>query len=133
MKKKVISIIVISFILVGALSFFGYRKLADNKTFFKTTYVGYDHKERFIPKYSYLEQESGNYCASFKSLRSKKDLENEINEYLKDFEYFDNSDNNNDSPSNEYGLTHGYRKGDLFIQSYSVKDEGLFRRIYLYY
>lgn len=129
MKKVAIWIVVLLVLIIVICGVLGYKKLADNKTFFKTTYVGYDHKERFIPKYSYLEQESGNYCASFKSLRSKKDLENEINEYLKDFEYFDNNDN----PSNEYGLTHGYRKGDLFIQSYSVKDEGLFRRIYLYY
>lgn len=131
MKKKVILIVIILFLIVGVLGFLGYRKLANNKTFFQTTYVGWDQKERFIPKYSYFENESGGTCASFKSLRSKKDLEKEIEEYLKDFEYF--NDFEDESSPKKYGLTYGYRKGDLFIQSYDVVDEGLFRRIYLTY
>lgn len=131
MKKKVLSVLVILLLVVVVLIFFTYRKLASNKTFFKTTYIGYDYKERFIPKYSYFENESGYTCASFKSLRSKKELEKEIDEYLKDFEYF--NDFEEDTSTKEYGLTYGYRKGDLFIQSYDVIDEGLFRRIYLVY
>ena len=40
---------------------------------------------------------------------------------MKDFEYFEDES------------TYGYKKGKLFIQSYQVGDEGLYRKIYITY
>ena len=60
-------------------------------------------------------------CASFKSLKSENSLKEEINNYMKDFEYFEDE------------TTYGYKKGNLFIQSYEVRNEGLFRSIYIIY
>lgn len=115
MKKKVlliISIIVAICIFIVLLS---------NKTFFKTTYVGIDEQEIFIPRYSFFKREAGMTVASFYSLKSEKTLKKEIDNYMKDFEYFEDES------------TYGYKKGDLFIQSYEVANEGLYRKIYITY
>ena len=125
--KKVFIVLVLIFVVLFII---GIIVLATNKTFFKTTYIGVNNQEIFIPKYSFFDNESGMTVASFKSLRSKKELDEEIANYMKDFEYFDNSE---DESSNEDVLTYGYKKGNLFIQSYQVIDEGLFRRIYIVY
>ena len=117
MKKIVITVSVIVFILF-IICFF---VLSTNKTFFKDTYIGVQNQEIFIPKYSYFKNESGMTVASFYSLKSEKNLKKEIDNYMKDFAYFENES------------THGYKRGDLFIQSYVVIDEGLFRRIYITY
>lgn len=117
MKKVFITLTVIS-----ALLFFIFTLiLAINKTFFKTIYIGVENQEIFIPKYSFFKRESGMTCASFKSLKSENSLKEEINNYMKDFEYFEDE------------TTYGYKKGDLFIQSYEVKNEGLYRSIYITY
>ena len=92
-----------------------------NKTFFKTTYIGVNKQEIFIPKYSYFKDESGMTIATFYSLKSEKKLRKEINNYMSDFEYFENDS------------TYGYRKDDLIIQSYEVVDNGLFRKIFIAY
>ena len=92
-----------------------------NKTFFKTTYIGVNKQEIFIPKYSYFKDESGMTIATFYSLKSEKKLRKEINNYMSDFEYFENDS------------TYGYRKDDLIIQSYEVVDNGLFRKIFIVY
>lgn len=115
MIKKIIvivSVIFISLILVA---------LANNKTFFKTTYVSINDQEIFIPRYSFFKREAGMTVASFYSLKSEKALRKEIENYMKDFEYFDDES------------TYGYKKGDLFIQSYEVSNEGLYRKIYITY
>ena len=122
MKKKII-LIIVAFILVVLIvlgSFIGI-KLVNNKTFLKTTYVGVNNQEMFIPKYSYFKSDCCMYAATFESLRSKSELEKEINDYLKDFEYFEDDH------------TYGYRKGDLFIQTYEVQDLGLYRKIVIVY
>lgn len=75
----------------------------------------------FIPKYSYFKSDCCMYAAIFQSLKTKKDLEKEINDYMKDFEYFEDEH------------TYGYRNGDIFIQKYEVQDLGLYRKIVIVY
>lgn len=120
MKKKVLIIIGIVLILIGSLLSLITYKLKNNATFYSEVYHGRGH-DIFIPLHSYLESECCFTAATFYSLRSKKELESEINNYLKDFEYF-----NDES-------TYGYRKGNLFIQSYVVEDKGLYRKIIITY
>ncbi len=111
------SILLVLIIIVSVVSF----KLINNKTFFKTTYVGNNNQEMFIPKYSYFKKDCCMYAATFQSLKSKDTLQKEIDDYMKDFEYFEDE------------TTYGYRKGDLFIQSYEVQDLGLYRKIVIVY
>ena len=120
MKKKIIILICILIIVVGIVSFV-LVKLHNNSTFYSEVYHGRGGHDIFIPKYSYLESECCVTAANFYSFRSKKELDKEINNYLKDFEYF-----NDES-------TYGYRKGNLFIQSYEVIDKTLYRKIVITY
>lgn len=115
MKKKVLLIISI----IAAICIF--ITLLSNKTFFKTTYIGINDQEIFIPRYSFFKREAGMTVASFYSLKSEETLRKEIYNYMKDFEYFEDES------------TYGYKKGDLFIQSYEVANEGLYRKIYITY
>ena len=115
MIKKIIVIVNVIFICLILVL------LANNKTFFKTTYVSINDQEIFIPRYSFFKREAGMTVASFYSLKSEKALRKEIENYMKDFEYFDDES------------TYGYKKGDLFIQSYEVSNEGLYRKIYITY
>ena len=117
MNKKVIYILSV-FIIALIISFVF---LANNKTFFKNTYIGVQNQEIFIPKFSFFKRESGMTAAILYSLKSEKSLKKEINAYMNDFEYFEDES------------TYGYKKGDLFIQSYEVIDEGLYRRIIIVY
>ena len=130
MKKevKIIIIIVVLILVVGLIT--SSIKLCTNKTFFKTTYIGVNNQEIFIPRFSYFIDESGMTVATFKSLKSKKQLEEEIENYMKDFEYFNDFE---DGKTNQDRVTFGYRKGNLFIQSYTVVDEIAFRRIFITY
>ena len=66
-------------------------------------------------------KEAGMTVASFYSLKSERVLRSEIDNYMQDFEYFEDES------------TYGYKKGDLFIQSYNVANEGLYRKIYITY
>ena len=118
MRKRIFIVIFSIFLLI---IFMCIISLFSNKTFFKTTYIGVNNQKIFIPKYSFFEREGGMTCASFNSLRSEKELKEEIEDYMKNFEYFEDE------------TTYGYRKGDLFIQSYEVVDEGLYRKIYITY
>ena len=115
MIKKVVILIAIILVLCMFLI------LLTNKTFFKTTYVGVQDQEIFIPKYSFFKREAGMTVASFYSLKSERTLKSEIDDYMQDFEYFEDES------------TYGYKKGDLFIQSYNVANEGLYRKIYIIY
>ena len=115
MLKKVLFIIGLVFVSLIFII------LLNNKTFFKTTYIGIDNQEIFIPRYSFFKREAGMTVATFYSLKSEKTLKKEIENYMKDFEYF-----NDES-------TYGYIKEDLFIQSYEVSNEGLYRKIYIIY
>ena len=115
MNKKVSIIIGI---IIGICIFI---ILLSNKTFFKTTYAGIHKQEIFIPRFSFFKREAGMTVASFCSLKSEKKLKKEIDNYMKSFEYFEDES------------TYGYIKGDLFIQSYQVGDEGLYRKIYITY
>ena len=115
MKKKIIIFLILLVLIIASI------KLITNKTFFKTKYIGINEQEIFIPKYSYFKDECCMTAASFISLRSKKELNKEIKNYLKDFEYFEDES------------TYGYQKGDLFIQSYKVVDKGLYRKIIITY
>lgn len=115
MIKKIIVIVSVIFICLILVV------LANNKTFFKTIYVSINDQEIFIPRYSFFKREAGMTVASFYSLKSEKALRKEIENYMKDFEYFDDES------------TYGYKKGDLFIQSYEVSNEGLYRKIYITY
>lgn len=115
MIKKVLIVIGIIFVL------FIFVVLVTNKTFFKTTYVGIHDQEIFIPRYSFFKREAGMTVASFYSLKSERALRSEIDDYMQDFEYFEDES------------TYGYKKGNLFIQSYNVANEGLYRKIYITY
>ena len=114
MKKVliIVGIIVITCVFIILLT---------NKTFFRTTYIGIHDQEIFIPRYSFFKREAGMTVASFYSFKSEKTLKEEIDNYMKDFEYFEDES------------TYGYKKGDLFIQSYNVANEGLYRKIYITY
>lgn len=115
MKKKVL--VIISLIIAIGI----FIILLNNKTFFKTTYIGIHDEEIFIPRFSFFKREAGMTVASFYSLKSEKTLQREIDNYMKHFEYFEDES------------TYGYKKGDLFIQSYDVANEGLYRKIYITY
>ena len=115
MIKKVLIVIGIIFILCIFIA------LLTNKTFFKTTYIGIHNQEIFIPRYSFFKREAGMTVASFYSLKSERSLRSEIDDYMQDFEYFEDES------------TYGYKKGELFIQSYNVANEGLYRKIYITY
>ena len=122
MKKRFLIIIIILFIII-VLGFSGFSlyMLNSNKTFFSTTYIGVDGQEIFIPKYSYFKNECCMTVATFTSFKSKKELKKEIDNYMKDFEYFEDES------------TYGYRKDGLFIQNYEVTDIGLYRKIIIVY
>lgn len=92
-----------------------------NKTFFHTTYRGIGGEEFFVPRFSYFHEECCMTMATFFSLRSKESLEKEINDYLEGFTKFRDES------------TYGYRKDDLFLQSYEVIDHVLYRSIHLTY
>ena len=115
MKKKVL----VTMSIIAAICIF--TILLSNKTFFKTTYIGINDQEIFIPRFSFFKREAGMTVASFYSLKSEKTLKKEIGNYMKDFEYFEDES------------TYGYKKGELFIQSYEVANEGLYRKIYITY
>lgn len=115
MIKKLL--IIIGIIIVISI----FLILLTNKTFFKTTYVGINEQEIFIPRFSFFKREAGMTVASFYSFKSEETLKKEIDNYMKDFEYFEDES------------TYGYKKGDLFIQSYEVVNEGLYRKIYITY
>ena len=120
-KKKVkntfIIVLPVLIIFLLVISFY----LITNKTFFKNTYIGVQNQEIFIPKYSFFYREAGMTAATFYSFRSEKSIQKEIDNYLKDFKYFEDSS------------TYGYMKGDLFIQNYEVNDRGLYRVIIIVY
>ena len=115
MIKKVL--IIIGVIIVISI----FMILLTNKTFLKTTYIGINEQEIFIPRYSFFKREAGMTVASFYSLKSEKTLKKEIEKYMNDFEYFEDES------------TYGYRNGNLYIQSYEVSNEGIYRKIYITY
>ena len=114
--KKIVIVFLILMIIVVPFMF-----LLANTTFFKTTYIGVQKQEIFIPRFSYFKDECCMTAATFYSLKSKRQLKKEINKYLKDFKYFENDE------------TYGYEKGDLFIQSYEVIDKLFYRKIIITY
>ena len=116
MKKKLI--IIISLILIIIVSIFGIikYKLKTNATYYSEIYHGRGH-DIYIPLHSYLKEECCMTAAVFYSMRSKEDLESEIDKYLSDFNK----------------LEYGYRKDNLYIQSYIVEDKGLYRQIVITY
>ena len=120
MNKKII--IILSIIsIIAVIVFAGFVVLKNNKTFFKSEYVGVEGQKIFIPKNSYFKEECCMTAAVFYSLRSKKELKKEIDNYMKDFEYFEDES------------TYGYRKEELFIQRYEVINIGLYRKIVITY
>ena len=122
MDKKILKVLILSVILL-VLILIGTSivALGTNETFFKTEYESVDGKIRFVPKYSYFKNECCMTVATFYSLRSEKELKEEIANYMKDFEYFDDES------------TYGYMKQDIFIQSYEVVNHGMYRTIHITY
>ncbi len=120
MKKKTFIILLSLILFICMMILFVSYKLNNNATFYSEIYHGRGH-DIFIPKYSYLESECCFTAATFYSLKSKKKLESEINNYLKDFDYYEDES------------YHGYRKDNLYIQSYIVEDKKLFRKIVITY
>ncbi len=122
MNKKILKVVILSGILLVLISIStGVLALISNETFFKTEYKGVDGKIRFVPKYSYFKNECCMTLATFYSLRSEKELKEEVANYMKDFEYFDDES------------TYGYMKEDVFIQSYEVVNHGIYRTIHITY
>ena len=122
MNNKTLKILILSVILlVLILISTAVGVLVSNKTFFKSEYEGVDGKIRFVPKYSYFKNECCMTLATFYSLRSENELKEEITDYMKDFEYFDDES------------TYGYMKEDIFIQKYEVVNHGMYRTIHITY
>ena len=119
MKKKIIIITICAVILI-TVTYIGIL-LCNNKTFFKNRYIGVSGEEIYIPKYSYFKDECCMTAATFISLKSKKSLDKEIKNYMKNFTYFEDD------------TTYGYMKDDLFIQSYEVEDHLFYRTIIITY
>lgn len=117
MKKIFATLILIIVIFLYVINFM----LMINKTFYKTTYESISGTQIFIPRFSYFDSECCMTAATFYSLKSKRLLDEEISNYLKDFTYFSNEN------------TYGYIKEDVFIQSYDVIDLGLYRKIVIVY
>ena len=115
MKKRIAIFLILFIIICGSIN------LITNKTFFKTTYIGVQKQEMFIPRFSYFKDECCMTAATFYSLKTKSQLKKEKNKYLKGFEYFENDE------------TYGYQKGDLFIQKYEVIDKLFYRKIIITY
>ena len=118
-KKKKIVLIVCGIILAILICITIF--LASNETFFKTKYIGVTNKEIFVPRFSYFYVDSGMHTAEFKSLKSKKTLEQEISNYLETLSYFVDAE------------ASGYKKDDLTIYSYTVDDKGWYRQILVTY
>lgn len=117
--KKKLTVVIIMVLTVFLISIFVLLK--NNKTFFSSIYVGVNNQEIFIPRYSYFKSECCMTAATFYSLKSEKRLKDEINNYMNDFKYFSDD------------TTYGYKKGELFIQSYDVEDHLLYRKIIIVY
>ena len=118
MKKKIV-ITVVTILTILLISIF--ILLKSNKTFYKTTYTGVQNQEIFIPKYSYFKEECCMTAAVFYSLKSEKNLKNEIDNYMKDFKYFEDE------------TTYVYKKDGLFLQTYDVEEHVLYRKIIIVY
>ena len=120
MKKKTIIILLIITLMVIVI-IVNLIALKNNKTFFQNEYIGVSGQKIFIPRYSFFKEECCMTVAIFSSLKSEKKLKKEIDNYLKDFEYFEDES------------TYGYRKYGLFIQRYEVMNIGLYRKIVITY
>ncbi len=118
MKRKVIMILLGIFLCLICLFLF---LIVTNKTFLKTVYIGKQNQEIFIPRFSYFQKECCFTAATFFSLKSKKQLQKEIDNYLKEFTFFENNE------------TYGYQKGDLFIQKYEIEEYVFYRKIIITY
>ena len=119
MKKKILFIVIsVIILLIIGISFI---ILSNNKTFFKTTYIGVNGEKIFIPRYSYFKSECCMTAATFYSLKSRRQLNNEIKQYMNKFIYFENDE------------TYGYKKGNMFIQSYTVEENIFYRKIIITY
>lgn len=94
--------------------------LRNNPTYYSEVYHGREY-DIFIPKHSYFDSECCMTAATFYSLRTKSSLQKEIDNYLKDFEFFENDS------------TYGYRKDNIFIQKYEVEEHILYRKIIIVY
>lgn len=117
MKKIIMALSCLLVVFIIVVNFM----LLINKTFYHTSYKTIDNNEIFIPRFSYFDSECCMTAANFYSLKSKHLLDQEINDYLSDFTYFENDS------------TYGYMKGNLFIQSYEVIDLGFYRKIVIVY
>ena len=113
--KLIFTIIIVCFVSYVTIL------VINNKTFLTNTYTGSGNYDIFIPKYSYFKDECCMYSANFYSLKSKEKLDNEINNYLDQFEYFEDES------------SYGYIKDGLIIQSYDVVDHGLYRSFSIVY
>lgn len=121
MTKKQATILLEIFITILTIfTVFTLIDLNSNETYLKTTFKTSTNKEIFIPKHSYFKEDKNNK-AVFYSLKSKEDLEIEINNYLKDFSSLSNIQ------------TISYIKGDLIIKSYTVKNAFFVRKIVIEY
>ncbi|MDD4298610.1 MAG: hypothetical protein PHS98_03160 [Bacilli bacterium] len=120
MKKKTILLIVIAVLLIG-LGIVG----VTNKTFFKTYYETTNEKKETVkiplPLFSYFESESGEYTATFKTLRSVNSISNKLNKHIENL-------------TSCYDESYFYdEKLGITISQYSIENGFPFNKIILAY
>ena len=122
MKKKK-AVIVITLLILFSITFFILEKLKCNETFYKDILIARKRENEYqieIPKYAYCYDITGNMVYNLKSLRSKKELDKEIEQILQKYEKI----------TDENGNIYYYDKSqDLTLFEYSVEGDGFFRDI----
>ena len=122
MKNKK-AVIVIILLILFSITFFILEKLKCNETFYKDILIARKRENEYqieIPKYAYCYDITGNMVYNLKSLRSKKELDKEIEQILQKYEKI----------TDENGNIYYYDKSqDLTLFEYSVEGDGFFRDI----
>ena len=119
-NKKVIilAIVIVVFISLVSIILVEFIKLKNNETFYKEN-LNTGLYQIYIPKYSYYCGGEGNIIYRFKSIRSRNELDKEIEQILQNFEK--KSDNN--------GNIYYYDKNQNIELIYTVDNDGFFRDI----
>ena len=120
MKKKIVVSLLIIIIIFNIV-------MMPNKTYFKTSYIGTQNQNIYIPLFSYFKDECCFTAATFYSMVPKIILDYKIDNYLNNFKYIDNK-------SIKSNQIYGYYKNNKYLfQSYEVIDHILYREIVIVY
>ena len=122
MKNKK-AVIVIILLILFSITFFILEKLKCNETFYKDVLIAKMRENEYqieIPQYAYCCDIVGNIVYRLKSLKSKKELDKEIEQILQKYE----------KKTDENGNIYYYDKSqELTLFMYSVDNDGFFRDI----